>query len=220
MSVAGVAAAGLHVGDDGRPVGDDRAELVDVERDAELVGDREQVEDAVGRAAGGRDGGDRVLDGGLGHEVLRPDVAPDEVHDDLAAAVGGRVLARILGRDGVEAGRRETDELEDGGHRVGRELAAAGAGAGTGRVLDLVQLVERDLAGPVRADGLVDGDDGRVPLALVDAGIDRAVVEDEARDVEAAHGHRRTGHGLVAADQADEAVEEVAADDELDRDRR
>ena len=57
----GVAAARLHVGDDRRPVGDG-AELVDVERDAELVGDRQQVEDAVGRAAGRGDAGDPVLE--------------------------------------------------------------------------------------------------------------------------------------------------------------
>ena len=55
------APAGLQVGDDRRPVGD-RAELVDVEREAELVGDREQVQHAVRRAAGGRDRGDPVLE--------------------------------------------------------------------------------------------------------------------------------------------------------------
>ena len=49
----------------------------------------------------------------LRDDVRRPDVGADEVHDDLAAPAGGRVLGRILGRDPVEAGRREADELED-----------------------------------------------------------------------------------------------------------
>ena len=48
----------------------------------------------------------------------------------------------------------------------------------------------RDLAGPVRADRLEHGDDRRVALALVGARVDRAVVEDEPRDVEAAQRHR------------------------------
>ena len=89
-------------------------------------------------------------------ESRRPHVAPDEVHDQLAAAPGRVVLRRILGRDAVEAGRREAQELEDHAHRVGGVLATAGAGPGTRDVLDLVQLVERDLARPVGADRLVD----------------------------------------------------------------
>ena len=145
----GVAAARLHVGDDRRPVGDG-AELVDVERDAVLVRDGEQVQDAVGRAAGRGDAGDPVLERLPGDDRGGPDVPPDEIHHELAGREGGVVLARILGRDAVQAGRRQPDELQDHAHRVGRELAAAGAGARAGRVLDLVQLVERDLARPDR----------------------------------------------------------------------
>ncbi len=63
----GVATARLQVGDDRRPVGDG-PEFVDVERDAVLVGDRQQVQDAVGRTAGRRHGGDRVLERVAGHE--------------------------------------------------------------------------------------------------------------------------------------------------------
>ncbi len=133
---------------------------------------------------------------------------------DLA---GRLVLGRVLGRDAVETGRRQPDELEDRGHRVGRVLPAARAGAGARDVLDLVQLVERDLARPIRADGLVDGDDRRVALALVRARVDRPVVEDEARDIEPAQGHRGARDRLVTADEADQAVEQVAADDQLDR---
>ena len=63
----------------------------------------------------------------------------------------------------------------------------------------------RDLARPIGADRLEHLDDGRVPLALVDARVDRAVVEDQARDIEPAQGHRRGRDRLVAADQADHA---------------
>ena len=54
-------------------------------------------------------------------------------------------------------------------------------------------------------------------LAAEAAGRDRAVVEDEAGDVEPRERHHRAGDRLVAADEADEAVEEVAVGDELDR---
>ena len=64
----GVAAARPHVGDERGPVGDG-PELVDVERDPELVGDREQMQHAVGRAAGGGHAGDPVLERLAGHDV-------------------------------------------------------------------------------------------------------------------------------------------------------
>ena len=179
-----VAAARAHVADERRAVGDG-PELVDVERDAELVGDRQQVEDAVGRAAGRGDRCDAVLERLAGDDVRRPDVAADEVHDELAGPVGRCVLGRILGRDAVEAGRGQADELHDRAHRVGGVLAAAGTRSGTRGVLDLGQLVEGDLARAVRPDRLVDADDRRVPLALVDAGVDGPAVEHDARDVEA-----------------------------------
>ena len=173
----GVAPARPHVGDERGPVGDG-PELVDVERDPELVGDREQMQDAVRRSAGRGHAGDPVLERLAGHDVLGPDVAPDEVHDQLARAVGGRVLGLALGRDAVQPRRREPDELHDRAHRVGRVLAAAGARAGAGHVLDLGQLVERDLARPVGADRLVDAHDRDVALALVDARVDRPAVQD------------------------------------------
>ena len=48
------------------------------------------------------------------------------------------------------------------------------------------------------------------------AGGDAAAVEHEAGDVEAGEGHDGGGHVLVAAGDADEAVEGVAAGDEFD----
>ena len=56
------APAGLQVGEQRGLLGDP-LEVVDVELDARLAGDGEQVEDAVGRAPRhGADVGDRVLD--------------------------------------------------------------------------------------------------------------------------------------------------------------
>ena len=133
------------------------------------------------------------------------------------ACVGGVALGRVGGRDAVEATGADAHELERGAHRVGRELAAARTRPRARRVLDLAQLVERDLAGPIGADRLVHRHHGGVALAAHHAGVDRAVVERQAGQVQPRQGHRRAGERLVAADQADQPVEEVPARDELDR---
>src|SRR3989304_5677539 len=66
-------------GHDRRPVGN-RPELVELERDPELVGDGEEVEDAVRGAACRGDRGDRVVDRGAGHDVARPGVVAGGGH--------------------------------------------------------------------------------------------------------------------------------------------
>ena len=65
----------------------------------ELVGDGQEMQHAVGRAAGRRDAGDAVLERVAGDERRWPDIAPDEVHDQLAALASRIVLGRVLGRD-------------------------------------------------------------------------------------------------------------------------
>jgi hypothetical protein len=56
-----VAASGGQVGDDGRG-GREPVEVLEGKRDARLVGDREQMEDAVGRAARAGDPDDRIFE--------------------------------------------------------------------------------------------------------------------------------------------------------------
>jgi hypothetical protein len=68
----------------------------------------------------------------------------------------------------------------------------------------------------VRTDRFEDVLDRHVASAE-SAGRDRAVVEHEARQVEPGESHHGRGDRLVAADQDDEPVEEMAARDELDR---
>ena len=79
-----------------------------------------------------------------------------------------------------------------------------------------MQLLAGHLPDRVRTDRLKDVLDRHVSPAEA-AGGDRAVVEDETGDVEPGEGHHRRRNGFVAAHQADETVEEVAAGDELDR---
>jgi hypothetical protein len=93
-----VAAARLQVGDD-RGAAGDGVEVLELERDADLAGDREQVEHAVRRAARARDRGNRVLERLAGQDLRRAGVGADELHRELARLVSRRRLRRMLGGD-------------------------------------------------------------------------------------------------------------------------
>ena len=81
----------------------------------------------------------------------------EHVHHELAGAVGDLLLALVLGRDAGVAHRRDAEHLERHRHRVGGELAAAGAEAGRRRPPRArVELLVGDLARGVRADRLED----------------------------------------------------------------
>ena len=67
------------------------------ELDARLVGDGEQVEDGVRRAAERRRQRDRVLERRLGHDHPRRDPELEHPHDGLA---GGRGVGVTAGVDG------------------------------------------------------------------------------------------------------------------------
>ena len=187
------------------------AEVVDVERDPEFVGDREQVQHAVRGAAGRRNRRDRVLEG---RRVTMRDGRTSRRTRSITSSPDRRAASSLAGSS---AGMPLSPAGESPMNSMTMLIVLAvywpphAPGPGQADVLDLVQLLEADLAGPVRPDRLEDRDDGRVPLALVDTGIDRAVVEDEARNVEPAERHRSGRNRLVAADEADEAVEQVAA---------
>ena len=98
-----VAAARAQVADERRARGH-LVELVDIEGMLELGRDRQEVQDAVGRAAGRGDAGDRVVERGAGDEAAGPDIAPHEVHDELTAAPRRLVLAPRP-RPGCRSGR-------------------------------------------------------------------------------------------------------------------
>ena len=82
-------AARLHVGDV-RDLGGDAVEVVELELDAGLVGDGQQVEHGVGRAAERRGDGDGVLERLLGHDLPRRDAEAEHVDDGLAGAARRR----------------------------------------------------------------------------------------------------------------------------------
>src|SRR5262249_42897975 len=99
-----VAAERLQVGDDRRSRGN-RVEVLELELDSRFARDREQVEDAVRRAARAGDGGDRVLEGGARQDPARADVVADDVHRQLPGLVGRLLLVRVTRGDSGEAAR-------------------------------------------------------------------------------------------------------------------
>ena len=194
----------------------DLVEVLELVRDPELARDREQVEDAVRRAAGRRHRGGRVVERLAGDDRARAQVLAKQLHRELARLVGGLVLALLERGDPVQARGRDPEEVERGRHRVRGVLAAAGARGRAGDVLERVHVLRAHRPGRVGADRLEHVLDRHV-LAAEAPGRDRAVVEHERGEVEPRDRHHRGRDRLVAADQADEAVEEVSARDELDR---
>ena len=140
-----VAAAGLEVAQQRRALAD-AVEVVDVELDARLARDRQQVQHAVGRAAAGGDAGDRVLQRLLGDDVARAQRRAEHVDHELAGLVGDLGLGRVLRRGPARGHRRDAQHLERHRHRVGGELAAARAGAGARDALELGELLVGHLA--------------------------------------------------------------------------
>jgi hypothetical protein len=141
--------------------------------------------------------------------------ALEEIDDEPPGGAGDLVLLVADGGHAAAAHGGDAEELGGGSHGVGGELAAAGAGAGTGGVLQRLEGLFAHAPGFVGADGFEDVLDGDVAI-FKPAGGDGAAVEHEAGDVEAGEGHDGAGNGLVAAGEGDDGVEGVAAGDELD----
>ena len=126
------------------------------------------------------------------------------------------MLRGIGRRHVVQPGRADAEELEHRRHRVRGELPAARAGSRAGDALELVHVGVAHRSGGGGADRFEDVLDRDVAVAEAPRR-DRAVVEHEPRQVETRERHHRRRDRLVAADDAHEAVEQVAARDELDR---
>ena len=210
-----VLAAGLEAGHH-RRAGRHPVEVIDAQRHTGLPGNRQQVQHPVGRAAGGGDGGDRVLERGPRHDLARPQVLREQLHDQPARLLGDLVFVRVQRRHVVGAGWADPEELDSGRHGIGGELSATRARAGTGVLLDLAELGPAHLAGGDGANGFEDFLERDV-MAAMTARTDGAAIEGESREVEPDERHHAGRNRLVAADDHHQAVEEVPTRDQLDR---
>ena len=128
-SVGDEAPAGLEVADDRRRRRD-AVEVVDLERHAGFARDRQQVQHAVGRAAAAPPR-PRSRSRAPARVMISLGRCPRASTSMISSPTSTRdvALAAVLGRHHGRAHRRDAEELERHRHGVGRELAAARAGA-------------------------------------------------------------------------------------------
>src|SRR5581483_1694048 len=92
-------ASGRHQVDDGRHAAADPVPVVEVDRHADAAGERQQVDDGVGRAADGGIDPDRVLEVLPGQDLRHDEVLMDHVDDPPAGKLGEHHAAGIDRRD-------------------------------------------------------------------------------------------------------------------------
>ena len=208
------AAVGLHVGDVGHALAD-AVEVLELQFDAGLVGDGEEVEHCVGGAAEGVGDGDGVLERLLGHDLAGPDALLEQADHGLAAGEGEVVAAAVDSGGGRATGQAHAQRLGHRRHGVGSEHPGAGADRRAGVALDERELFVAEAARGVGADSLEDADDveGLVPEA---PGQDGAAVEEDAGQVETGGGHQHAGQRLVAAGEGHHAVKALGVHHHLD----
>ena len=138
-------AGGTHVGEHGRAA---RQLVEPLERQlvAGASRQREQVDHGVGRSAERAQHGDRVVERRRRQDLRRPQVVQRDLDRPPAGRLADGGAARGQRRDGRRAGQRHAERLGDAGHRRGRAHLVAVAGARDPRRLELVVLVQRDLA--------------------------------------------------------------------------
>ncbi len=112
----------LHVGDV-RNARTDAIEVVELQVDARLVGDRHEVQHRVGRTAERHDHRDRVLERFLGHDLAGPEIELEQPHHRVAGLVREVIAATIDRGRRRAAGQRHPDRLAHRRHRVRREHA-------------------------------------------------------------------------------------------------
>ena len=207
-------AARLEVGEKRRALAH-AVEVVDRQLHTRLFREREEVQDRVGRAAGGCDAGDRVLQRVARDDRAGTDVLLDELHHEPPHVLGRLSLLAVLGGHHRRTHGGDPQHLERRGHRVGGVLAAAGPRARRGDGLELGEVLVAHVARRVGADGLEHVLDRHV-LSAEAARCDGSAVEHDARHVEAGERHHAAGDRLVAAREGHHAVEEVGAGDQLD----
>ena len=209
----GAEAAGGEVAEDGGFAADG-LDVAEGEVDAGFEGEGEDVEDAVGRAAHGDEGGGGVDEGAAGEDVSRADVAFEEEADGLADAEAFGAFGVVDGGAGGGIGEGEADGFHGDAPGVEGGGDAAAAGSGAGGADDLFGFLEGHGAVGGAGGDVVDIEDGG-GFAFVAAGHDGTSVDDEAWVVGAGEGHGEAGAIFVTVMQADDGVVAMGGADEF-----
>lgn len=206
-------AAGSEAAENRRPF-QNGLQVSQIEGHARFLGQRQQMNHTIGRAA---DGGDR--DGGVLERLPRQDVARAELlfeqgPDQSAGRLAVGRLAGVDGRDRTALGRHQPDGFHRNAPGVERGRDAAATRPRTGHPADLVGFGLRNRADAGVSLGVVDIEDRHRP-PLVTARVNAAAAEQQAGDVHPGQGHRETGAVFIAVMQPDHRVVTVGRNNAL-----
>ena len=210
--LAEIEAGRLHV-DQQRNVVAEFLPVVDRELDADMAGERVDVDRRVGRAADRRIDDDAVLECLSGQDVGRFQIFPDHADDALAGFVGDLAALAIGRGDRGAAGQRHAERFGQRIHRRGRAHGVAVADRRRGRGHDVHELLVVDLAGGKLLARLPDHGSGAGALAIEPAVQHRAARQHDGRHVDGRRRHQAGRRGFVAARGQHHAVERIAEQD-------
>ena len=179
-----------------------------LERYARLVGDSQQVQNRVGRAADRHLAGQRVAECCRREDVARLDVLLDQLHD-LHAGVLCQMNTGSRNRRGRAVARqRHADRFGQAVHRVCGVHACARAAARAGIALGFVEGRLVHHAGLVSADRLEGFGQGYLLTAEM-ACEHRAAGNQNGRNVQTSGSHQHAGHDLVAVRDEHQTIQLV-----------
>ena len=205
----------------GRKVADIRhlrgqlVERLQLQRHASFIGNCQQMQHRVGRAADSHFAAKRVAERRRSEDITRLDVLFDQLHNLHARMLGQMDARGRYRRRGAVAGQRHTDGFRQAVHGVCRVHACARAAARAGIALSLVESRIVHDAGLVCADRL-KGFGERDLLAAKVTGQHRPAGDDDRRDVQARCCHQHAGHNLVTVRDEHERVKLVRLRERLD----
>ena len=179
-----------------------------LQRNACFVGDSQQVQNRVGRAADRHLAGQRIAECCRREDVARLDVLLDQLHD-LHAGVLCQMNTGSRNRRGRAVARqRHADGLGQAVHRVRGVHTRARAAARAGIALGLVERCLVHHAGLVGANGL-EGLGKRYLLTAEMACQHRTAGNQNGRNVQTSSGHQHAGHDLVAVRDEHQTIQLV-----------
>ena len=207
--LAEIVAGRLHV-DQQRHVVADRFPILDRERDADVAGDRVDVDRRIGRAADGGAGDDGVLERRAGEDVGGFQILAHDLDRAAAGLVGDLPALAVGRRDGGAARQRQSERLGERIHGRGGAHGVAMADRRRRRGDEVEELAVVDPAGGMLLARPPHHGAGAGALAFPPAIEHRPAREHDGRDVDRRGRHDRRRRGLVAAGREHDAVERIA----------
>ena len=208
-------AGGSQVREQGRPRGD-LVEPLQRQVDTRAPGERDQVDDRVGRAAQGGEHDDGVVERLGGQDVRGPQSAPGKLDSPRARELGHGVAPGVRRRHGRGPRQCHAERLHESGHGRGRSELVAVAHRRVGGSLQFGELGLRHAAGAYVLGVAPEVASHRELPAAEARRLGRPARHHDHRDVDADCAHELRRHGLVAAREQNDGVERMRADVLLD----